>query len=89
MKKGFYWYDSHKNNSFKDNTHGYDLGEWISVELAEQLSDKRLDTRSVGKISFTEKGGDDTEDRKECYAFMDRIVRCLNKDKPTTLQGRR
>ncbi len=80
MKKGFYWGDSHKNHIWKNSPHGYGVGEWVSVELYEQLSDKELDTISVGKISFTSKGGNNSEDRKECYAFMDKMVRCLNND---------
>ena len=76
----FYWADSHKNNTCTRYPNGYSVGEWISVGLYKKLSDKELDTKNIGKMSFTSKGGNDAEDRKKCYDFMDKLVKCLNKD---------
>lgn len=60
----WYFYDSNKNWPRS-------AGQWVSMELASKLSDKELDTVSIGKIVFTAKG---YEDLSFCEAMMQKIT---------------
>lgn len=70
MTKGEWYYgDSYKNFGKPS------AGQWVQMDLYSQLTPKKHDTTSIGKLSFTAKGYDEFE---KCESMMKGICLSVN-----------